>query len=249
MSRTQKKSVGRFLKRNTLNILIILAVVLLLAALFSAAVLVVDLLRTQEPAAPVQQPSAPEEPSSPDAQPGAPTAQQPPADTDGPRPDALTPPFDGSRQELLADGRLLVYYDPEALKLTTDGEGLYSLVGLDGATTPRVDLQALPAALSELENDELERLAIGIVQAYYYLAPETGDFTVSSAERTADGYSAELLAPAYDGAPAVTAKVRLMQLDKKLWYAVALLPEGADTTAVLQAFDNLTVMQELEDGE
>ena len=39
----------------------------------------------------------------------------------------------------------------------------------------------------------------------------------------------------------MTAKVRLMQLDKQLWYAIVLTPEGADGAAVLQAFDNLTL--------
>ena len=92
MPRTKKKSVGRYLKRNTLNIAIIAAVLLLVAAIFAVAVLVVELSR----------PAQPEQTHKPSSQ----TEQQPAPDqppSDNPLPDAsggpeddLTAPFDGS---------------------------------------------------------------------------------------------------------------------------------------------------------
>ena len=234
MPRTKKKSVGRYLKRNTLNIAIIAAVLLLVAAIFAVAVLVVELSR----------PAQPEQTHKPSSQ----TEQQPAPDqppSDNPLPDAsggpeddLTAPFDG-RMEYLADGKLLVTYDDTKLKLTTDGEGLYSLIGTDGSQMPRMDLQQLSGSLSELENETAERLCIGILQAYYYTAPETQAITISQTARATDSYTAVLSAPTYEGAPAVAAKIRLMQLDKQLWYAIVLMPEGADALAAEQAFDNL----------
>ena len=104
---------------------------------------------------------------------------------------------------------------------------------------PRMDLQQLSGSLSELENETAERLCIGILQAYYYTAPETQAITISQTARATDSYTAVLSAPAYEGAPAVAAKIRLMQLDKQLWYAIVLMPEGADASAAEQAFDNL----------
>lgn len=185
-------------------------------------------------------PEEPQPPAQSDEQPAS-ELQLPVTDEpETPQEDTFTPPFDGT-SELLADGRMMLTYDEKQLKLTTDGEGFYSLVSLDGAASARMDLQQLPALLSELENDELERLCIGILQAYYYLAPETQSITLTDGVRTADGYTCTLGAPAYEDAPAVTAKVRLMQLDKQLWYAIVLTPEGADGAAVLQAFDNLTL--------
>ena len=105
----------------------------------------------------------------------------------------------------------------------------------------RAENDAIPDQVLSGQMDELERLCIGILQAYYYLAPETQSITLTDGVRTADGYTCTLGAPAYEDAPAVTAKVRLMQLDKQLWYAIVLTPEGADGAAVLQAFDNLTL--------
>ena len=233
MPRTRKKSVGRYLKRNTLNIAIVAAVVLVVAAIFAVAVLVVELSR------PVQ-PAQPDQPSQSGQQPAAAQPDQPSTQTPAPQEDAFVAPFDG-KTERLAGGRLLVTYDDTKLKLTTDGEGLYSLVGTDGSQTPRVDLQQLSAPLSELEQDTLERLCIGILQAYYYAAPETQAITISGGTRTVDGYTAELSASAYENAPAVTARIRLMQLDKQLWYAIVLMPEGTDASAAEQAFDNLTL--------
>ena len=234
MPRTKKKSVGRYLKRNTLNIAIIAAVLLLVAAIFAVAVLVVELSRpaqpeqTQQPSSQTEQQPAPDQPPS----------DNPLPDTSGGPEDDLTAPFDG-RMEYLADGKLLVTYDDTKLKLTTDGEGLYSLIGTDGSQMPRMDLQQLSGSLSELENDAAERLCIGILQAYYYTAPETQAITISQTARATDSYTAVLSAPAYEGAPAVAAKIRLMQLDKQLWYAIVLMPEGADALAAEQAFDNL----------
>ncbi len=236
MPRNKKKTVVRFLKRNTLNIAIILVIVLVIAAIFAVAVLVVDLSRPAQPAQTQQpeqstQPVQTQQPEQPD--------ELRPADSVGME-DEITPPFDGC-MEFLADDRLILTYDDTKLKFISSASGLFSLVGLDEEETPRMDLQRLSTSLGELETSELERLAIGILQAYYYVAPQTEQITVQNASRSAEAYTAELSAPAYDSAPAVTAKIRMMQLDKQFWYAIALMPEGADTAAVEQAFDNLTV--------
>lgn len=236
MPRTKKKSVGRFLKRNTLNIAIVAAIVLLVAAIFAVAVLVLELSRPAEPTEPetVQPGLSEEQQPSELPQQSTPVQQQPEQQT------PPEPPFDGA-MELLADGRLLVCYDETKLKLTTDADGFYSLVPLEDGQTARMDMQQLSASISELETAELERLCIGLLQAYYYLAPQTDDIALTDGERTQDGYTCMLRAEAYEDAPAVTAKVRLMQLDRQLWYAIALLPDGAEDAAVLQCFDNLTL--------
>ena len=66
MPRTRKKSVGRYLKRNTLNIAIVAAVVLVVAAIFAVAVLVVELSRPVQPAQPDQPSQSGQQPGTTD---------------------------------------------------------------------------------------------------------------------------------------------------------------------------------------
>ena len=91
---------------------------------------------------------------------------------------------------------------------------------------------------------ELERICIGAVQAYYYTAPATEDFIVTVVENSDDIYDVQLQAPAYNGAPEVNARVRLLQLDGALWCLSAIYPDGEDCTALQQTFDSITVRAE-----
>ena len=107
----------------------------------------------------------------------------------------------------------------------------------------RLDVQKLNTSRELLKTAELERICIGAVQAYYFTAPATEDFTVTVLENSDAVYDAQLLAPAYNGAPEVTARVRLLQLDGALWCLSAIYP-GEDCAALQQTFDSIAVRAE-----
>ena len=105
-------------------------------------------------------------------------------------------------------------------------------------------MQKLSTSRELLKTAELERICIGAVQAYYFTAPATEDFTVTVLENSDAVYDAQLLAPAYNGAPEVTARVRLLQLDGALWCLSAIYPGGEDCAALQQTFDSIAVRAE-----
>lgn len=169
------------------------------------------------------------------------------------------PETDGSEQEqepeqtapaipgttvYLAEGRLRAVYDPDVLQMDSSTEGLDSFLPVTDGQLARIDVQKLNTSRELLKTAELERICIGAVQAYYYTAPATEDFIVTVVENSDDIYDVQLQAPAYNGAPEVNARVRLLQLDGALWCLSAIYPDGEDCTALQQTFDSITVRAE-----
>lgn len=238
MAKRQKMTVGRFLKRNALYFFTVAAILLLIGVVIFGVRLVQGLKKPAQQPENVQQtqPAENETLQTPD-----------PAELPEPEPEPLSPgwqtdgsfipPFDGTTTFLVGQN-LALTYDQEALKLSEKG-GVYTLQSVSGGATPRMDMQQLLSSLDQLSDEELDRLAAGVLQAYYYTAPKTEDIALSDVERTENSYYAFLRAPAYENAPAMEARFRLVQAGGQLWYAMVLLPEGADTEAFQQAFDNL----------
>jgi len=221
MARNEKMSVGRFLKRNTLYLIPAALLLLLAAALITVVIL---LLRS---------PGSPPEPSQEQ------TAQTSHVQQTE-QPEVFQPPFEGTTK-FLAGQKLALTYDEEKLQLTEDSNGLYSLTPVTGESTPRMDLQRLYGALDELSQEDLQWLAVSMVQEYYFMAPPAEKITLQEEAMTDTSYTAVLEAPAYLGANPVRMKLQLLQIHGQLWYVTMLLPEGCDSAAVEQAYDNLVI--------
>ena len=237
MERRRKQTPGRFLRRNKPYFLLALTLVLLTAAVIFGVRIVRELYTPAQPSVPAsaQEPVAP-------AQPETEPEQQP--DSSGqtePEPDE--PVFPGTTV-YLAEGRLRAVYAPDALRMDSSTEGLDSFLPAAEGRLARIDVQKLNTSRELLKSAELERICIGAVQAYYFSAPATKDIAVTVLENSGGVYDAQLLAPAYDGAPEVTARVRLVQLDGALWCLSAIYPDGEDCAALQQTFDSISVRTE-----
>ncbi len=238
MERRRNRTPGRFLRRNKPYFLLVLALVLLIAAVIFGVKIVRELYTPAQPSVPasVQDPAVP-------AQPEAEPAQQPDSSEQEPEPEPDESVFPGTTV-YLAEGRLRAVYDPDALRMDSSTEGLDSFLPVTDGQLARIDVQKLNTSRELLKTAELERICIGAVQAYYYTAPATEDFTVTVLENSDDIYDVQLLAPAYNGAPEVTARVRLLQLDGALWCLSAIYPGGEDCAALQQTFDSIAVRAE-----
>lgn len=144
----------------------------------------------------------------------------------------------------LADGKLLLTYDSDALSLIEDAK-LTSLVEKSSdAQIPRMDLQKLLSKLGMLRDSELERIAIGLMQAYYYHPQHTEDVDLTVLRNDRQEFAAEMQVPAIDDAPAAVCSVRLMAVGDELWAAVLLQPDGMENSALTSAFQGLTPIGE-----
>ncbi len=241
MAKDEKMTVGRYLKRNTLYIVLTAFLVLLLAGLITVLVLILrgpavkPELPQQDPVIQTPQEPQPEQPAEPQPEPEQ-NPEQNPAPS---QPEVFQPPFEGTTK-FLADQKLALTYDGEAL-LLTEQDGLYTLLETSGEAVPRMDLQRLYGKLADLTGEELRWLAVGIVQEYYYLPPSAEEITVSDENRTDIDYCVTVHAPAYKDAAAVTGQVRLLQAQGQLWYVVMLTEEGAEAPELQQAFDHLVI--------
>lgn len=239
MPREQKMTAKRFFKRNVLYFLTAFALLVVVGCVVLGILFLGRFGASSQPeTVPNQEVEEvtplPEETDPPeDEQP----VEEPPKEAGWQENGEFVPPFEGSTVTLVGQ-KLALTYDPGALKLSENG-GLYTLLPASGGKLPRMDMQQLSSSLDELADEDLNRLAIGILQAYYYVAPKTEDVVLSETEKTENSYFTVLDAPAYEQAPAMRAKFRLIQAGSQLWYAIELLPEDADTTAVEQAFDHL----------
>lgn len=236
-NRRKRSPFERFIRRNGLYILIALVLILVAAAVFA----VVTQVRRLSPAK-EQETTISEEvvkPASEEAAQETGEEAQPEAPVDE---SVYVPPFDG-KTVLLADGKLVMTFDESTLTMS-ESDGLVSLTDAEGVLKARLDVQEISADLSLFKTDELERICIGIVQAYYYLAPETKDFTVTAEAKDGAVFSAAVNAPAYDAEAAVTAKVSLWRLSGKSYTVSAVCPEGEDSAAVFAAFSSIEPLGE-----
>ncbi len=240
MARDEKMTVGRYLKRNTLYIVLTTLLVLLIAGLITVLVLILrgPAVKPQPPAqeqeivqTPQEDEPLPEQPEEPQ-----PEQEKKPETT---LPEVFQPPFEG-KTKFLANQKLALTYDEQALQLV-EQDDLYTLLELSGEAVPRMDLQRLYGKLADLSDEELQWLAVSMVQEYYYMPPAAEEITVSDELRTETGYFVTVQAPAYKDAAAVSAQVQLLQVQDQLWYVILLTGEGIDAPALQQAFDNLVI--------
>jgi len=166
-----------------------------------------------------------------------------PISTEAPTEEATEAPISG-REVTLADGKLLLTYDSDALTLIKDAE-LTTLLGKSSvADTPRVDIQKLPGKLGMLRDSELERIAIALMQAYYYHPQHTADVELAVSRNDSHEFAGTMQVPAIDDAPAAVCSVRLLAVGDELWAAVLLQPEGTENAALVNAFRWLTPTEE-----
>lgn len=238
-NRRKRSSFERFIRRNGLYIMIGLALILVAGAAFAVVTQVKRLSPAKEQE---QETTISEEVVQPASEE---TAQESGEETQPEEPvdeSLYVPPFDG-KTVLIAGGKLVLTFDEEALTMQ-ESDGLLSLTDKAGEQKARLDVQEISADLSLFKTDELERICVGIVQAYYYLAPETKDFTVTAEAKDGAVFSATVAAPAFDTEAAVTAKVSLWRLDGRSVTVSAVFPEGEDGSAVFAAFSSIEPLGE-----
>lgn len=187
-----------------------------------------------------------EEPAPSEAT-GAAQSSTAPTDASGvPQTDAATEPAEpiSGTQTAVADGRLLLTYDSDALTLTNSAGVTTLLDQATGAQTPRMDIQQLPSKLGMLRDSEKERIAIALMQAYYYHPQHTAEVALTVTLNEKNEFAATMQIPAIDDAPAAVCSVRLLAAGDELWAAVLLQPEGAENAALADAFRWLSPTEE-----
>ena len=137
-------------------------------------------------------------------------------------------------------GALTLYYDEAQLTETTAEDGRVTLLPASGEEVPRLDFQQLDVTLESFDDEELQRFAVGLLQAYYIDAPETASVEVAADEVFLNAFS--LTAPAQGEVPAMTARVRFLQDGSSLWYMALLQPsEGASNAALQLSYETAWV--------
>lgn len=236
-NRRKRSSFERFIRRNGLYIMIVLALILVAGAVFAVVTQVKRLSPAKEQETTISEEVV--QPASEETAQESGEEMQPEEAVDE---SLYVPPFDG-KTVLIAGGKLVLTFDEDALTMT-ETDGLVSLTDAEGTQKARLDVQEISADLSLFKTDELERICVGIVQAYYYLAPETKDFTVTAEAKDGAVFSATVAAPAFDTEAAVTAKVSLWRLDGRSVTVSAVFPEGEDGSAVFAAFSSIEPLGE-----
>ena len=136
-----------------------------------------------------------------------------------------------------AIGSLTVHYADGALTRTDGDGGLVTLQPDPLQALPRLDLQKLDGSLQDLTDAEIQRLATGLVQAYYVDAPAAGELTVTADQTLLHAFLLEV--PAVEDAPALSAQVRFLEASDGLWYLTLLYPAGETVPDGLQsAYEN-----------
>lgn len=153
--------------------------------------------------------------------------------------ESYVPSHVGTATKPLGEGALSVTYDANRMELT-ESEDLYSITE-KGENAARLDIQRLKGSLHDLTQADKKSLAMGLLQAYYHVPPATQTITVTEEAELADSYVIALSAPASGETPAANAKIQLMQSRGRLWYAIMLVPEGADGTGMEQVFRDITI--------
>lgn len=236
-NRRKRSSFERFIRRNGLYIMIVLALILVAGAVFAVVTQVKRLSPAKEQETTISEEVV--QPASGETAQESGEETQPEEAVDE---SLYVPPFDG-KTVLIAGGKLVLTFDEDALTMT-ETDGLVSLTDAEETQKARLDVQEISADLSLFKTDELERICVGIVQAYYYLAPETKDFTVTAEAKDGAVFSATVAAPSFDTEAAVTAKVSLWKLDGRSVTVSAVFPEGEDGSAVFAAFSSIEPLGE-----
>lgn len=236
-NRRKRSSFERFIRRNGLYIMIVLALILVAGAVFAVVTQVKRLSPAKEQETTISEEVV--QPASGETAQESGEETQPEEAVDE---SLYVPPFDG-KTVLIAGGKLVLTFDEDALTMT-ETDGLVSLTDAEETQKARLDVQEISADLSLFKTDELERICVGIVQAYYYLAPETKDFTVTAEAKDGAVFSATVAAPSFDTEAAVTAKVSLWRLDGRSVTVSAICPEGEDGSAVFAAFSSIEPLGE-----
>lgn len=236
-NRRKRSPFERFIRRNGLYIMIVLALILVAGAVFAVVTQVKRLSPAKE-----QETTISEEVVQPASEETAQESGEETQPEEAVDESLYVPPFDG-KTVLIAGGKLVLTFDEDALTVT-ETDGLVSLTDAEETQKARLDVQEISADLSLFKTDELERICVGIVQAYYYLAPETKDFTVTAEAKDGAVFSATVAAPSFDTEAAVTAKVSLWRLDGRSVTVSAVFPEGEDGSAVFAAFSSIEPLGE-----
>lgn len=134
-------------------------------------------------------------------------------------------------------GQLVLYYGGNDLIQSQSETGVYTLLPT-GATqdVPRLDLQVLSGSLRDLQENEVQQLAVALLQAYYVDAPAADTISVTQDTELGNAYILEV--PAVEDTPALAARVRFLEAMDGLWYVI-LLDTAAETssTALVNAYE------------
>ncbi len=154
--------------------------------------------------------------------------------TEPEREDTTQEPEDAQQEEHLY-GTLRLAYDKRKLESASeDPKTRVSLLLKDGSSLPRLDAQVLDGP--GLGDSERQRLAVGILQAYYTDPPATGDVEITADPETERAYL--LRAPVVGDTPEMAARVRFLPAGAKLWYVVLLYPAAQEPDeALLDAWE------------
>ena len=223
-----KKQWKRTLKRNTLNILLVVLVLALLAGVAAAVWTILPLFQRNHTEQPPQEEAEPtlEEllrpdetiPDPEDAEPG-----ELPVTGEQTKPQAPRHTFGG----------VAVYYEDGALTDTISQAHGIALTLPGGEALPRIDLQGISGSWGSLSDSERETLAAGVVQSYYVDGPATEQVEVTADSAVERGYLVTV--PETEDAPAVTARVQFLQVGQTLWIVSLLETTEAAGNELLQS--------------
>lgn len=218
----------RTLKRNTLNILLVVLVLALLAGVAAAVWTILPLFQrnhTEQPPQGEAEPTLeellrPDEtiPDPEDAEPG-----ELPVTGEQTKPQAPRHTFGG----------VAVYYKDGALTDTISQTHGIALTLPGGEALPRIDLQGISGSWGSLSDSERETLAVGVVQSYYVDGPATEEVEVSADSAVERGYLVTVQET--EDAPAVTARVQFLQVGQTLWIVSLLETTEAAGNELLQS--------------
>ena len=218
----------RTLKRNTLNILLVVLVLALLAPVAAAGWTILPLFQrdhTEQPPQGEAEPTLgellrPDEtiPDPEDAEPG-----ELPVTGEQTKPQAPRHTFGG----------VAVYYEDGALTDTISQTHGIALTLPGGEALPRIDLQGISGSWGSLSDSERETLAVGVVQSYYVDGPAAEQVEVRADSAVERGYLVTV--PETEDAPAVTARVKFLQVGQTLWIVSLLETTEAAGNELLQS--------------
>lgn len=124
----------------------------------------------------------------------------------------------------------VAYSDAELIRVDGDN-GLVTLLSDAAQALPRLDLQNLDGSLQDLTDEEIQQLAVGMVQAYYVDAPVSDTISVTVDQTLLHAYLVDV--PAASDAPALSAQVRFLEASDGLWCLVLLHAADQDAPAAL----------------